>query len=264
MEFQSAEHIHLFAEAERRVYADRATHLGDPDFVKVPVDTLISEAYNTRRMSTFNSHHADQSDSIQAGIIKESEETTHFSIIDSEGNAVSLTTTINTGYGCKVWVNGAGFILNNEMDDFSAKPGVPNFFGLVGNEANSIAAGKRMLSSMCPTIVVEDGKTKLIVGTPGGSTIITSVFQVITAILDFNLNVDEATQSCRFHHQWLPDQIFVEEGICLADSTTRRLIEMGHIVKERSPIGKVETIHISGNKIHVAADRRGDDSASGF
>lgn len=263
MQFHSVEHIHLFAEAERRVYADRATHLGDPDFYSVPVDTLLSQVYNDRRMQDFNALTAGSSDSVQAGNLKESEQTTHFSIVDSEGNAVSLTTTINTAFGSKLWVKDGGFFLNNEMDDFSAKPGVPNYFGLIGNEANSIAPGKRMLSSMCPAIVTENEQLRIVTGTPGGSTIITSVFQVICNILEFGFDANEATQACRFHHQWLPDMIQFEEG-CISDSVRNQLLRMGHQLRERTSIGKVETIVISDGQLNVAADHRGNDSVAGF
>ncbi|MBT8233494.1 MAG: gamma-glutamyltransferase [Saprospiraceae bacterium] len=264
MGFHSTEAIHLMVEAERRVYADRSKHLGDMDFYDVPIATLIDDDYNQMRMSNFDPSKASLSSEIEPSDIKESEETTHFSIVDQWGNAVSLTTTINTGYGSKVVVDGAGFLLNNEMDDFSAKPGVPNFFGLVGNEANAIAPGKRMLSSMSPTIVEKDGELKIVVGTPGGSTIITSVFQTIVNIIDFGMNANAATQSCRFHHQWLPDKIQIEER-CLDENIIDTLEKMGHATVSRKSIGKVETIVVNDDGIlDAAADRRNDDSVSGY
>ena len=272
--FQSKEAIHLMVEAERRVYADRATHLGDSDYYDVPISGLMADAYNNNRMESFDPGKASKSDEIEAGTPapEESEQTTHFSIVDAEGNAVSLTTTINTAYGSKVVVGGAGFFLNNEMDDFSAKPGVPNFFGLVGNEANSIQPGKRMLSSMTPTIVVDpEGQLKIVVGTPGGSTIITSVFQTIVNILDFDMDASEATQACRFHHQWLPDMTFYEPD-CFDQDLIGGLTDMGHVLKSRDEvtggnglIGKIETILVrEDGQLEVAADRRGDDTAMGY
>lgn len=264
MGFQSNEAIHLMVEAERRVYADRSVHLGDSDFYDVPIDTLISTNYNEKRMQSFNFMQASKSEEISAGNFKESEQTTHFSILDEAGNAVSLTTTINTAYGSKVVIDGGGFLMNNEMDDFSAKPGVPNFFGLIGNEANAIQPGKRMLSSMTPTIVAKDGMVKIIVGSPGGSTIITSVFQVIVNLIDFKMNANEATQACRFHHQWLPDKIQVEKG-CFDDRKKEELEKLGHEVSTRFAIGKVETIYVDAEgHIQAAADYRGDDSVSGY
>lgn len=272
--FHSKEAIHLMVEAERRVYADRATHIGDSDYYDVPLDGLIADAYNNDRMSSFDPNKASISSDIEAGTPapKESDQTTHFSIVDEYGNAVSVTTTINTGYGSKVVVGGAGFFLNNEMDDFSAKPGVPNFFGLVGNEANSIQPGKRMLSSMTPTIVLdEDGDLQIVVGTPGGSTIITSVFQTVVNIIDFEMNASDATQSCRFHHQWLPDATFYEPG-CFGEELIGSLTDMGHVLKSRAEvtggnglIGKIETILVrKDGQIEIAADKRGDDTAMGY
>lgn len=272
--FQSKEAVHLMVEAERRVYADRATHLGDSDFYAVPIDGLMNDAYNKSRMENFDPNKASTSDEISNGqpAPKESEQTTHFSIVDQYGNAVSLTTTINTGYGSKVVVGGAGFFMNNEMDDFSAKPGVPNFFGLVGNEANSIQPGKRMLSSMSPSIVVDpDNKLKIVVGTPGGSTIITSVFQTIVNILEFGMNANDATQACRFHHQWLPDKTYYEPG-CFDQELQEDLTAMGHNLMSRDKvyggsglIGKVETILIRDDgKLEVVADHRADDTAMGY
>lgn len=271
--FQSKEAVHLMVEAERRVYADRATHLGDADFYDVPVKGLMSKAYNQRRMADYDPTNASKSSDIKAGTppVEESEQTTHFSIVDAEGNAVSLTTTINTGYGSKVVVGGAGFLLNNEMDDFSSKPGTPNFFGLVGNEANSIQPGKRMLSSMTPAIIAKDGQLKLVVGTPGGSTIITSVFQTIVNVLDFGMDANDAVQAPRFHHQWLPDNIQYEPD-CMSADVIESLKQMNHTVIPRGSItggdgyiGRVEAIiRNSDGSLQIAADKRGDDSAMGY
>ena len=262
--FHSLEAIHLMVEAERRVYVDRAVHFGDSDFYDVPVDQLLDKTYMNERMLNFNPQMASVSRELEAGLLTESEETTHFSVLDEEGNAVSLTTTINTAYGNKLMVSGAGFLLNNEMDDFSAKPGVPNFFGLIGSEANAIEANKRMLSSMTPTIVEKDGQLRIILGTPGGSTIITSVFQVLMNIIEFDMDAYEATAACRFHHQWRPDIIKIEID-CFSDSLMSQLNEMRHETAWRSPIGRVETIMINDEGIiEAAADPRGDDSASGY
>ena len=266
MGFHSPEAIHLMAEAERRVYADRATHLGDMDFYPVPILELMDATYLDNRMTNFDAKAATPSDSILAGVIeiKESEETTHFSIVDAEGNAVSITTTINSGYGSKTVVSGAGFFLNNEMDDFSAKPGVPNFYGLIGNEANAIQPQKRMLSSMTPTIVDKDGKLFMVVGTPGGSTIITSVFQCIVNVIDFKMSMTDAVAAGRFHHQWRPDAI-QHEANALSAETLSALKSMGHQIKERSSIGKVEAIlMLPDGQLEGAADPRGDDHAMGF
>lgn len=265
--FHSPQAIHLMAEAERRAYADRAKHLGDPDFHEVPVKALLEEDYLKKRMTSFNPQAATPSDSIQAGVFtKESDQTTHFSIIDVEGNAVSVTTTLNTGYGSKVVVSGAGFFLNNEMDDLSAKVGVPNFYGLVGEEANSIQPEKRMLSSMTPTIATKDGKLNMVIGTPGGSTIITSVFQVFLNVSEFGMSMSEAINAPRFHHQWLPDQIFTETA-AFPQETVAALEKLGHKVGVRGggKIGRFEGILVMPDgKLEGGADIRGDDSASGY
>lgn len=263
LKFQTAAAVHLMVEAERRVYADRSMHLGDGDFYPVPQKTLLDSTYLTNRMLDFNPRMAGKSENISYGNM-ESEETTHFSIIDKEGNAVSMTTTINGGYGAFTVVRGAGFILNNEMDDFSIKPGTPNMYGLIGGSANKIEPNKRMLSSMTPTIIEKDGKLKMIVGTPGGSTIITSVFQTIINVLDFGMDANTAVQSPRFHHQWIPDIIQCEaEAI---NPTERKILQsIGHILQDRSPIGRVEAIVVTKDgKLHGAADHRGDDDAKGF
>ena len=265
MGFQSKQSIHHIAEASRRVFSDRASHLGDPDFYAVPQTNLVSKDYAAKRMNNFDEMRASQSKNIAAGDFPyESEQTTHFSIIDNLGNAVSLTTTLNTQYGSKVLVGGAGFFLNNEMDDLSAKPGSPNYFGLIGAEANSIAPGKRPLSSMTPTIVTEKGKVKIIVGSPGGSKIITSVLQTILNIVDFDMTAEEAVTACRFHHQWVPDYILKEEN-CFSDEIINSLNEMGHEVRSRSAYSRVEAILIHDDgTIEIAADPRGDDRAMGY
>ncbi|HYK77752.1 MAG TPA: gamma-glutamyltransferase [Daejeonella sp.] len=264
--FNSDSTVQLMVEAERRVYADRATHLGDPDFYKVPQEQLISSGYTLSRMKDFNWAAATSSQEVKAGEIgaKETEETTHFSIVDRYGNAVSLTTTLNGSYGSKVVVKGAGFLLNNEMDDFSVKPGSPNMYGLVGGEANAIAPGKRMLSSMTPTIVEKDGSLYMVVGTPGGSTIITSVFQTILNVIEFDKTMQSAVNAKRFHHQWLPDEVFIEKGAL--DSLTRvKLEQKGYKITERSPIGRVDAIlKTRWGYYQGGADPRGDDTKLGW
>ena len=205
--FQTVKSVQLMIEAERRAYADGQQHMGDPDFWKVPQQTLISDAYLAERMKDYDPNHASKSEDIKAGVIHESEETTHISIIDEDGNMVAVTTTLNNGYGSKTVVGGAGFLLNDEMDDFSIKPGVPNMYGAIGGDANAIAPNKRMLSSMTPTLVLKNNKPFMVVGTPGGTTIPTSVFQTIVNIIDFNMNADDAVNKPKFHHQWLPDEV---------------------------------------------------------
>lgn len=255
--------MHLKVEAERRTYADRAKHLGDSDFYEVPLTQLIDSNYIAGRMHDFSPIHASVSDSIEAGHF-ESDQTTHFSVMDHNGMSVSLTTTLNTSFGSKLYVKDGGYFLNNEMDDFSAKPGVPNSYGLLGAEANKIEPGKRMLSSMTPTIVTKDGNTFLIVGTPGGSTIITTVFQIITNIIDSKLNAAEAVAIPRYHHQWLPDKIQYEES-WKNEAILQQLEDLGHSIKKRSSIGKVELILIDSlGQLHGAADPRGDDAALGY
>lgn len=264
--FQTRETAHLMVEVERRAFADRAEFLGDPDYVEIPQAKLLSKAYAKARMADFNSEMAHSSDSIGPGPAREgSGETTHYSIVDYYGNAVSITTTLNSAYGSRVWVKGAGFLLNNEMDDFSAKPGVPNQYGLVGNEANAIAPGKRMLSSMTPTIFEKEGKLFMVVGTPGGSTIITSVFQAFLNVAEFNMTMQEAVNNKRFHHQWLPDVIRVEEGT-FSPAVRTALQEMGHQLDEREPIGRVDAILIRPDgMLEGAADHtRRDDTTAGF
>ena len=262
MQFQTAASVQLMTEVERRAYADRAEFLGDPDFVKVPVKTLVSTEYLNDRMKDFEPGKAGNSKTTLAGTIKESEETTHLSVMDNDGNAVSVTTTLNGGYGSRTVVSGAGFLLNNEMDDFSVKPGVPNMYGAMGNEKNAIAPGKRMLSSMTPTIVLKDGLPYLVVGTPGGTTIPTSVFQTLVNMLEFNMSADDAVNKPKFHHQWLPDEISVERDF--NEEAKNKLETMGYTVKKRGAIGRTEVIQIKDKKITAVGDKRGDDDARGY
>jgi gamma-glutamyltranspeptidase/glutathione hydrolase len=264
----SPEYIQVLVEAERRAYADRNYYLGDPDFVKIPVDQLIDSKYLKSRMESFSLDQATKSEDIARGEIAfaESMETTHYSIVDGEGNAVSVTTTLNGAYGSKVYIDELGFFMNNEMDDFSAKPGTPNMFGLIGAEANSIAPGKRMLSSMTPTIVEKDGKLWMVVGTPGGSTIITSVLQTILNVSEFGMGMQEAVEAPRFHHQWLPDLVNFEPD-SFDSALIATLKSRGYLINENnSPIiGKVDAILVlADGKLEGGADPRGDDKAVGF
>ncbi len=268
--FHSSEHIHLLSEIERRVYADRAEFLGDIDFVPVPIEEMVSQKYADDRWETIDFSLASNSLEISHGNIQfmdnESEETTHYSVVDKWGNAVSVTTTVNGWFGNGIVVDGAGFLLNNEMDDFSSKPGSPNKYGLVGNSANAIEPNKRMLSSMTPTIVEDShGDLFLVVGSPGGSTIITTVAQVISNVIDFNMNIEEAVEQPRFHHQWLPDVIQIEP-IGYSKETLNVLSEMGHQIKLRSSIGEANCIQIDSKSglLFGSGDSRRGAIARGF
>lgn len=265
MGHNSADYVHLLTEAERRVYADRSEYLGDTDYYNVPIDLLTNETYNEDRMASFNPSKATPSDSISGGhVLLESDQTTHFSIVDSQGNAVAVTTTLNGAYGSRVVVGKAGFFLNNEMDDFSLKPGIPNMFGLIGGEANAIIPGKRMLSSMTPTIIEKDNKLFMVLGSPGGATIITSVFQTILNVVDFEMTMLEAVTAKRVHSQWKPDVIMYEKD-ALTEDITKNLEKMGHKMLNRGNIGRVDAVKVLDNgKLEGAADPRGDDLAIGF
>jgi gamma-glutamyltranspeptidase / glutathione hydrolase len=262
--YLSPQAVQLMVEVERRAYADRAQYLGDADFIKVPSAALTSDDYLKERMKDYSAGVAGKSTAVKAGTIKkESEETTHISIIDKEGNAVAVTTTLNDSYGSKTVVQGAGFLLNNEMDDFSLKPGAPNLYGAIGGEANAIAPGKRMLSSMSPTIVLKNNKPVIVAGTPGGTTIPTSVFQMLLYILDYNVTTARAVNLPKFHHQWLPDRIDVE--VNFPDSTISALEKMGYNIFKRQQIGRSEVIKVLDNgSFEAVADNRGDDSAAGY
>ncbi|WP_282148435.1 gamma-glutamyltransferase [Algibacter lectus] len=260
--------IQVITEAERRAYADRSFYLGDPDFVEIPIETLINEAYLGGRMDNFSFEKATSSKDVAHGNIAiiESDETTHYSIVDQFGNAISATTTLNGAYGSKLYCSELGFFLNNEMDDFSSKPGEPNMFGLIGAEANSIVPQKRMLSSMTPTIVEKNGELFMSVGTPGGATIITSVLQTILNVHEFNMTMQEAVNAPRFHHQWLPDEINMEPN-SFDKTIIQNLEKLGYSINEKdSPvIGKVDGILVLDDKtLEGGADYRGDDTAVGF
>ncbi len=262
----TVESIHLIAEAEKRVYADRAEYLGDPSFVKVPVEELTNASYLYNRATEINPNKATPSDSVFAGKAgtPESLETTHYSVADRWGNAVAATTTLNGGYGSCIVVKGGGFFLNNEMDDFSSKPGFPNVYGLIGNKANAIEPGKRMLSCMTPTLITKNDKMFMVVGSPGGSTIITSVFQTVMNVIDHGMTMQEAVTAKRFHHQWQPDLIQYEPEAIDTISVTR-LIGMGHHLKRIGKVGRVDAIlYWPDGKMEGGADPRGDDSAKGF
>lgn len=265
LKFNSSEYVHLITEIERRAYADRATHLGDSDFWKVPSEMLLSKTYAKDRIQNINTKRSTGSNEVKAGDkpFSESEETTHYSVIDKHGNAVSVTTTINSGYGSGITVTGAGFILNNEMDDFSSKPGVPNMFGLIGNEANAVEPYKRPLSSMTPTIVLKNKKPFLILGTPGGSTIITTVFQNILNVVVHDMSIKKAVDAPRFHSQWLPDQTDYEKN-SLSKKTVTKLKKLGHKLELRGYIGEANGIMIDNDLYWGGADKRGENSAAGY
>ncbi|KAA0990512.1 gamma-glutamyltransferase [Dyadobacter aurulentus] len=259
--------IQVMIEAERRVYADRAKFLGDPDFVKVPQETLMSRDYLAKRWTDFDWSKATDSKNVGGGTLPgyESLETTHFSVVDKEGNAVSLTTTLNGGYGSRVVIKGGGFFMNNEMDDFSIKAGAPNMYGLIGNKANAIAPGKRMLSSMTPTIIEKDGKLLMVVGTPGGSTIITSVYQTILNVLEHGMTMQQSVNALKFHHQWLPD-VTTFEANAFSAASIKKLQDKGYrLEQQRNTIGRMDCILVlPDGTLEGGSDPRGDDTAVGY
>tara|TARA_Y100000817_G_scaffold2346_1_gene1990 strand:- start:213 stop:1925 length:1713 start_codon:yes stop_codon:yes gene_type:complete len=265
LSYNSLDYIHILTEIERRAYADRAEHLADADFWDVPEEMLLSKFYAKERVSSININEATLSTDISYGnsYINQSEETTHYSIVDKQGNAVSVTTTINSGYGNGITITGAGFLMNNEMDDFSSKPGEPNMFGLLGNEANAIEPKKRPLSSMTPTIVLKDDKPFLILGTPGGSTIITTVLQNFLNVVIHGMDIQQAVSSPRVHSQWMPDMVFHEKG-GLSKSLIRKLSERGHDVKLRGNIGEANGIMINDQGFWGGPDSRGENTAIGY
>lgn len=262
--FNKAITVNLMAEAEKIAYADRSKYIGDPSYIDIPTDTLLNEAYLRKRFFALQCCRANPAFAVKPGSFAwpESEETTHFSIVDASGNAIAITTTINSAYGSHTFVQGCGFILNNEMDDFSSKPGALNTYGLPGSKANSIAPGKRMVSSMTPTMVEKDGKLMLVVGTPGGSTIITSVLQTIINVIDHKMDMQSAVDAPKFHHQWLPDILYYEKG-AFTQKQLYMLKALGYETKEREPIGRVDAIMLKDGKLYGGADSRGDDKADG-
>ena len=262
MGHNSAQHIHTMVESMRRAYADRSLHLGDSDFVKVPVKTLTSKKYAKELVATIDPDKATSSKDIQpdADLPYESDQTTHFSVVDKWGNAATNTYTLNYSYGSGIVAEGTGVLLNNEMDDFSAKPGHANGYGLIGGEANSIAPGKRPLSSMSPTVVLKDKELFMVTGTPGGSRIITTTLQVISNVIDYDMNIAEATSATRIHHQWLPDYIRIESG--LSADTIKLLEQKGHQLKVESTMGSTQTIMKSEVGLYGASDPRTPSSLS--
>jgi gamma-glutamyltranspeptidase/glutathione hydrolase len=265
MGFHSLQAVHLMSEVERRAFADRGEYMGDADFYKVPVTMLTNDVYLQERMKSFDPTKATPSSIVKPGSLlrSESEETTHLSVIDKEGNAVAVTTTLNNSYGSRTVVGGAGFFLNDEMDDFSIKPGVPTMYGAIGGEANAIIPNKRMLSSMTPTLVLKDDKPYIVVGTPGGTTIPTQVFQTLVNLLEFKMSAEDAVYKPKFHHQWLPDSLYIEKGF--PEQVKEGLAKMGYVFKQRAAIGRTELIMVlPGGKFEAVADNRGDDSAEGY
>ncbi len=265
--WNSAKTVQVMIEAERRVYADRAKWMGDQDFVKVPLKELTSAPYLSEIWASYNENKASLSSEIEAGKIPyyESDQTTHFSVVDKNGMAVSITTTLNGAYGSKVVVDGAGFLMNNEMDDFSIKAGVPNMFGLIGNKANEIQPGKRMLSSMTPTIVEKNGDLFLVLGTPGGSTIITSVYQTLLNVVEHGMNMQQAVNALKFHHQWLPDKVFMETN-ALETQALSDLLSLGYIMEiQNRTLGRMDCIMVHPNGVlEGASDPRGENTSVGF
>ncbi len=264
LEHNSAQYVHLIAEMEKRVFADRAEYFGDPDFVDVPIERLIADAYIARRAAEVNTKSISKLDGVRPGL--ESPDTTHFSIVDHNGNAVGNTYTLNTSFGSGAVVEGAGFLLNNEMDDFSAKPGVPNFYGVVGRDANAIEPGKRMLSSMTPTILLRDGEVEMVLGSPGGSTIFTSVFQGVLNMYDFKMTAAEAASASRFHHQLLPpDEVTFSRAYPLAPNVVRELAARGYDAhKHVWEFGDLQIIKRSADGMDAGADARGRGAARVF
>ncbi|HEY0434488.1 MAG TPA: gamma-glutamyltransferase, partial [Chitinophagaceae bacterium] len=265
MGFESAASVQLMTEVERRAYADRAKYMGDIDFYSVPEKELVDSTYLAGRMKNYQPGVAGSSQSVPPGELPahESKQTTHFYVVDGDGMSVAVTTTLNDSYGCKTVVGHAGFFLNDEMDDFSAKPGVPNLYGAIGGEANAIVPGKRMLSSMTPTIVLQNGKPWAVMGTPGGTTIPTSVFQTLVDLIEFRMTTEDAVDKPKFHHQWLPDTVLLEIGF--PDSTSRSLRAMGYKIESDGSIGRTEVIRVLPDGSYEAvADRRGEDDAEGY
>ena len=265
LSYNSPDYIHILTEIERRAYADRAEHLGDSDFWDVPNSMLLSKNYAKERVQTIDFSQAGISKQVTHGdpYLNQSEETTHYSVVDKDGNSVAVTTTINSGYGNGITVKGAGFLLNNEMDDFSSKPGEPNMFGLLGNEANAIVPKKRPLSSMTPTIVLKNNEPYLILGSPGGSTIITTVLQNILNVVIHDMDIQQAVSSPRIHSQWMPDMVFHEKR-GLSNKIIKRLKAMGHDVRLRGSIGEANGIMINANGYWGGPDSRGETSAIGY
>lgn len=267
MGFNSAKYVHLVTEAMRRAFADRAYFLGDPDFVDIPVEKLMSDDYSRERMSSFSWHKATDSNELSHGEIPsftESIETTHFSIVDEDGNAVAVTTTLNGNYGSKVAVSGAGFFLNNEMDDFTAEPGEPNMFGLIQGKVNAVEPGKRMLSSMSPTIVTKNGEVRMVLGAAGGPRIITATLHNFLNLAVFEMEAGEAISAPRFHHQWMPDNLYFEE-FGLSPDTRKLLKEKGHNLTQTSGVGRAHIIYVNEEGLLFgAADPRGDGTAEGY
>ncbi|MBK9950272.1 MAG: gamma-glutamyltransferase [Candidatus Competibacteraceae bacterium] len=261
----SAATLHRMTEAMKVAYADRSEYLGDPDFVKIPVAGLTSKAYAKELAGRIDLNRARPASEIKPGQPQrhESEQTTHYSVIDRDGNAVAVTYTLNFPYGSAIVAAGTGILLNNEMDDFAAKPGVPNAYGLIGGDANAVGPGKRPLSSMSPTIVLKDGQPVLVTGSPGGSRIITTVLQIISNVIDHNMNVAQATLAPRFHHQWLPDELRIEEGF--SPDTVRLLRELGHTVAVKDALGDTQSIVRQPEGLYGFSDlRRPGGSAAGY